>query len=684
MLSRGFPSTAGKFFLRLRVSDIPTSDPFNADFDGDKVSNYDELHNGTDPLYSTDTDGDGIPDDWETAYGLNRNDPADATQTAVGGGMTNLQHYQLGSNPNNPPPPPTITAGTAIFDLNADTLLYPADDSQLLLQNGNFSLGDSSLPSLGSNSWWPYPSGIPGWTAISGHIVELQQIWVNATAGAGQYCELDSHWPPGSDQNLPSDHGIQHPVNLARGHYLLIFDYRGRFTGADSFTVKLRAGSAAPVPLAAMNGAATTWKRASVSFEVTGGDPNLTQLPVTLLFDIPDSEARDSYGAFIDNVMLHHVEIAGDNDDDGDIDQADRQARDKHPIVLQRKLNKTNTARTLIVRKIALSGVPVKLVKTGDEKIIIKSKQTGAVLMSEAQSESSDIGPFVSQADYEITVEGVDNGKGTLALKVGDSGTPADPMPIRVLNPDVIFRNGNQTLADLIGNNITHGGFNSGDGNVHDLGGRGPETITVGQFYARSVTGTKRRVSFKQTNYMAGRIWEKIFDNLIDGKYDNPTGAKPWNIFTTSDHYTTTNCLEWLHKQWQRAVKEVHGELQDSQQKAAFEAAYYNGANVNDLVPPDLIKTIQGKVGTAEAYVLALVVLADGAEFLDKGEVDKAKWNNQYEGTYVYFYPGYYGVPLNQVPWWVPGFFDLWSEGQLRTCTPNSYLNSGYFQEVLY
>ena len=42
-LSRSFPSTAGLFFLRLRCSDIPTSDSFNADFDGDKVSNYAEL-----------------------------------------------------------------------------------------------------------------------------------------------------------------------------------------------------------------------------------------------------------------------------------------------------------------------------------------------------------------------------------------------------------------------------------------------------------------------------------------------------------------------------------------------------------------------------------------------------------------------------------------------------------------
>jgi hypothetical protein len=37
LLSWSFISTASKFFLRLNVSDIPTIDPFNDDFDGDKI-----------------------------------------------------------------------------------------------------------------------------------------------------------------------------------------------------------------------------------------------------------------------------------------------------------------------------------------------------------------------------------------------------------------------------------------------------------------------------------------------------------------------------------------------------------------------------------------------------------------------------------------------------------------------
>lgn len=389
LLSWSFTSTASKFFLRLRFSDIPTSDPFGADFDGDKVSNYDELLFGTDPLVSTDSDLDGLPDDWEKAYfgnldssaaddpdndglsnleefmhgtnpnspdsdfdglsdgdevnihgtdplkwdsdgdtlpdgwevqyGLNPLDPADAAQTAAGGGMSNLQHYEMGSNPNEPPPPPTITAGTATFDLNADTPLFPAAGSQIAAAGSQPLLinGDFSAPSLGDSDWDTYP-GIPGWTAISGSLIEIQQREVNTTANAGQYCELDSHWPT-DDHSGPSDHGIQQTVNLTRGQYVLVFDYRGRGPGADRFTVRAQVGSTSPatlpVELAAKNDAATTWNRAVTTFEVTGGNPNLAAVPITLRFDIAD--AADSYGAYIDNVILLPLEVRAFQDEDG-------------------------------------------------------------------------------------------------------------------------------------------------------------------------------------------------------------------------------------------------------------------------------------------------------------------------------------------------------------------------------
>jgi Bacterial TSP3 repeat len=374
-LSWGFTSTADRLFLRLRFSDIPSYAPFTDDFDGDRVTNYDELIQGTDPLASTDIDLDGLPDDWEkwqfgnlnsngngdldadglsnlaeysqqtnpnssdsdfdgindgdevNVYGTNplnsdsdgdklpdywevQNglapvNASDADQTAAGGGMTNLQHYQSGSDPNAAPPPPTVAADTATLDQNADTILYPIDDSQLLLTNGNFN-----VPSLASNNTWNTFSGIPGWTAKSGNLIELQNF--SSITTEGQFCELDSHWPT-ADHSGPSDHGIKQTVNLARGRYFLVFDYRGRRSGDDSFVVTLNtssSGSAGDTVLLTKNAATTTeWKRAFTAFDVSGGNPNLTEFSITLSFNTADSlnNYANSFGAYIRNVILGPV-----------------------------------------------------------------------------------------------------------------------------------------------------------------------------------------------------------------------------------------------------------------------------------------------------------------------------------------------------------------------------------------
>lgn len=47
-----------------------------------------------------DSDGDGIPDSWEIAFGLNPLDSADALLDPDGDGISNLLEYYLGGNPN--------------------------------------------------------------------------------------------------------------------------------------------------------------------------------------------------------------------------------------------------------------------------------------------------------------------------------------------------------------------------------------------------------------------------------------------------------------------------------------------------------------------------------------------------------------------------------------------------------
>lgn len=49
-----------------------------------------------------DADHDGMPDAWEIAHGLDRNNPDDAGLDADHDGMTNLQEYLAGTDPRNP------------------------------------------------------------------------------------------------------------------------------------------------------------------------------------------------------------------------------------------------------------------------------------------------------------------------------------------------------------------------------------------------------------------------------------------------------------------------------------------------------------------------------------------------------------------------------------------------------
>jgi hypothetical protein len=49
-----------------------------------------------------DSDGDGIPDNWELAHGLNPFDPSDATEDADGDGFSNRDEFIAGTNPRDP------------------------------------------------------------------------------------------------------------------------------------------------------------------------------------------------------------------------------------------------------------------------------------------------------------------------------------------------------------------------------------------------------------------------------------------------------------------------------------------------------------------------------------------------------------------------------------------------------
>ncbi|MBI4143844.1 thrombospondin type 3 repeat-containing protein, partial [Candidatus Woesearchaeota archaeon] len=57
---------------------------------------------GKDGCQTKDTDNDGMPDEWEINFGLNPNNPNDATTDTDGDGLANIIEYKKGTNPSKP------------------------------------------------------------------------------------------------------------------------------------------------------------------------------------------------------------------------------------------------------------------------------------------------------------------------------------------------------------------------------------------------------------------------------------------------------------------------------------------------------------------------------------------------------------------------------------------------------
>ena len=106
-------------------------DNSDSDIDGDGTLNSDDPYplNGE---YSADSDNDGMPDEWETKYGLDPNDPSDATSDQDNDGITALDEFLAG----------TIPSGSIDIDGNED---YDALTDGLLLLRGMFGLDGSAL-----------------------------------------------------------------------------------------------------------------------------------------------------------------------------------------------------------------------------------------------------------------------------------------------------------------------------------------------------------------------------------------------------------------------------------------------------------------------------------------------------------------------------------------------------------
>ncbi|UZE94371.1 PA14 domain-containing protein [Alkalimarinus alittae] len=198
-----------------------------ADSDGDLLNNLDEFLLRTDP-FNKDTDGDGIDDGYEVAYGLNALNASDATLDLDQDGTSNFDEYLAGTDANDsesfpaPPAPPepsepgkTLVPGWSTQFYGTSVLIDP-----ILFRNDasiNFGWGrDAPAPNVPADNFS---------VRFTGFFVPDQQGTHTFLARANDYVKLwvgnqlvIDHWSTGGTTvhtgSINLEKGKEYPIKL--------------------------------------------------------------------------------------------------------------------------------------------------------------------------------------------------------------------------------------------------------------------------------------------------------------------------------------------------------------------------------------------------------------------------------------------------------------------------------------
>jgi hypothetical protein len=168
---------------------VSTTFPFSDGFAFDDMEVYQGI---------VDTDGDGMPDEWEVQYGLDPEDSSDADQDPDDDELDNLSEYQHDTNPNNQ---------DSDYDEMPDGWEVQYRLNPLDASDAYGDLDDDGLTNLQE-----YEANRDPWVAEAGfpfledfETGELDTCWTANSIGAGRIKVTTAHGPYGGRYHLTMD-----------------------------------------------------------------------------------------------------------------------------------------------------------------------------------------------------------------------------------------------------------------------------------------------------------------------------------------------------------------------------------------------------------------------------------------------------------------------------------------------